>query len=66
MRAQVDQLADMVSAVFMAHSATQMEVFSHLNTSHVITAAELAMDIFWNQVSLPQLQNRTCDTQCCS
>ena len=52
MRAQVDQLADMVSAVFMVHSASQLDVFNHLNTSHAITAAELAVDIFWKQVSL--------------
>ncbi len=51
MHAQVDQLADMVSAVFMVHSASQLDVFNHLNTSHAITAAELAVDIFWKQVS---------------
>ena len=44
---QVDQLADMVSAVFMVHSATQLDIYDHLNTSHVITAAELAVDLFW-------------------
>ena len=55
MRAQVDQLADMVSAVFMVHSASQLDVFDHLNTSHAITAAELAVDIFWKQVSLLRL-----------
>ena len=54
-RAQVDQLADMVSAVFMVHSASQLDVFSHLNTSHAFTAAELAVDIFWKQVSLLRL-----------
>ena len=47
---QVDQLADMVSAVFMVHSATQLDTFAHLNTSHVITAAELAVEMFWHQV----------------
>ncbi|CAK0783939.1 hypothetical protein CVIRNUC_007142 [Coccomyxa viridis] len=47
---QVDQLADMVSAVFMVHSASQLDVFNHLNTLHAITAAELAVDIFWKQV----------------
>ena len=46
---QVDQLADMVSAVFMVHSATQLDIFDHLNTSHAITAAELAVDLFWKQ-----------------
>ena len=55
MHAQVDQLADMVSAVFMVHSASQLDVFDHLNTSHAITAAELAVDIFWKQVSLLRL-----------
>ena len=52
MHAQVDQLADMVAAVFMVHSASQLDVFDHLNTSHAITAAELAVDLFWKQVSL--------------
>ena len=52
MHAQVNQLADMVAAVFMVHSATQLDVFNHLNTSHAITAAELAVDLFWKQVSL--------------
>ena len=47
---QVDQLADMVSAVFMVHSATQLDIYDHLNTSHAITAAELAVDLFWKQV----------------
>ncbi|CAK0783885.1 hypothetical protein CVIRNUC_007085 [Coccomyxa viridis] len=47
---QVDQLADMVAAVFMVHSASQLDVFDHLNTSHAITAAELAVDLFWKQV----------------
>ena len=51
MHAQVDQLADMVSADFMVHSASQLDVFNHLNTSHAITAAELAVNIFWKQVS---------------
>ena len=41
----------MVSAVFMVHSASQLDVFNHLNTLHAITAAELAVDIFWKQVS---------------
>ena len=52
MHAQVDQLADMVAAVFMVHSASQLDVFDHLNTSHAITAAELAVDLFWKQVRL--------------
>ena len=50
MPAQVDQLADMISTVFMVHSASQLDVFDQLNTSHAITAAELAVDLFWNQV----------------
>ena len=47
---QVDQLADMIASVFMVHSASQLDVFDHLNTSHAITAAELAVDLFWHQV----------------
>ena len=49
MHAQVDQLADMISSEFMVHS--QLDVLDHFNTSHAITAAELAVDLFWNQVS---------------
>ena len=63
MLAQVDQLADMISAVFMVHSASQLDVFDHLNTSHAITAAELAVDLFWKQASLPQLYVGACYTQ---
>ena len=47
---QVDQLAAMIASVFMVHSALQLDVFDHLNTSHAITAAELAVDLFWHQV----------------
>ena len=47
---QVDQLADMIASVFMVHSASQLDVFDHLNTSHAITAAELAVNLFWHQV----------------
>ena len=47
---QVDQLADMIASVFMVHSASQLNVFDHLNTSHAITAAELAVGLFWDQV----------------
>ena len=61
--AQVDQLADMVSAVFMVHSASQLDVFDHLNTSHAITAAELAVDLFWKQVSLLPLHVSSCHIQ---
>ena len=64
MHAQVDQLADMVSAVFMVHSASQLDVFDHLNASHAITAAELAVDIFWKQVSLLRLPVMTPTTIC--
>ena len=60
LRMQVDQLADMVSAVFMVHSALQLDVFDHLNTSHAITAAGLAVDLFWQQVSLPLLHVSAC------
>ncbi|CAK0773972.1 hypothetical protein CVIRNUC_004121 [Coccomyxa viridis] len=46
---QVDQLADMISTVFMVHSGTNLETFSHLNKSLVITAAEIALHNFFNQ-----------------
>ena len=63
---QVDQLADMLSAVFMAHSASQLDIFDHLNTSHAITAAELAVDLFWHQARpLPwQSACHTCAMSC--
>ena len=48
---QVDQLADMVSTVFMVHSGSNLENFSHLNTSLIITAAELASQNFFTQAS---------------
>ena len=53
MPAQVDQLADMISTVFMVHSGTNLETFSHLNKSLVITAAEIALHNFFNQVMRP-------------
>lgn len=48
---QVDQLADMISTVFMVHSGSNLQSFSHLNTSLVVTAAELACNNFFMQVS---------------
>ena len=53
MLVQVDQLADMISTVFMVHSGTNLETFSHLNKSLVITAAEIALHNFFNQVMRP-------------
>lgn len=46
---QVDQLADMISTVFMVHSGSNLENFSHLNTSLIVTAAEMAMMNFFSQ-----------------
>ena len=64
MPVQVDQLADMISTVFMVHSGTNLETFSHLNKSLVITAAEIALHNFFNQVTCaaPPL---CCLTSCC-
>ena len=53
--AQVDQLADMISTVFMVHSGSNLENFSHLNTSLIVTAAEMAMMKFFNQASMPSV-----------
>ncbi|CAL5218764.1 g482 [Coccomyxa viridis] len=50
--AQVDQLADMISTVFMVHSGSNLQTFSHLNTSLVVTAAEMACQTFFSQVEL--------------
>ena len=67
MPAQVDQLADMISTVFMVHSGTNLETFSHLNKSLVITAAEIALHNFFNQVMrpVPVSCSLTC-RRCCS
>ena len=48
---QVDQLADMVSTVFMVHSGSNLQTFSHLNTSLIVTAAEMACQNFFTQAS---------------
>lgn len=53
--AQVDQLADMISTVFMVHSGSNLENFSHLNTSLIVTAAEMAMMNFFSQASMPSV-----------
>ena len=73
MPVQVDQLADMISTVFMVHSGTNLETFSHLNKSLVITAAEIALHNFFNQVTRAApapcslISSRLCRTfQCCA
>lgn len=48
---QVDQLAEMISTVFMVHSGSNLQTFSHLNTSLVVTAAEMAVQKFFTDVS---------------
>ena len=52
---QVDQLADMISTVFMVHSGSNLENFSHLNTSLIVTAAEMAMMNFFSQARMPSV-----------
>jgi hypothetical protein len=52
---QVDQLADMISTVFMVHSGSNLENFSHLNTSLIVTAAEMALVKFFNEASMPSV-----------
>ena len=62
---QVDQLADMISTVFMVHSGSNLETFSHLNTSLVITAAEMASQNFFTQASFLEVFQLPCRS-CCS
>jgi hypothetical protein len=47
---QVDQLAEMVSTVFMVHHGTNMQSFKSLNISSIILATELGLQGFFMQV----------------
>jgi hypothetical protein len=47
---QVDQLADMISSVFMLHSGSNLQTFAHLDTDKVIRAAEYSIHTFFEQV----------------
>lgn len=49
---RMEQLADLIQTVFMAHSGANLETSAHLNASLVVTAAELALENFFHQVSL--------------
>ncbi len=57
---QVDQLADMISTVFMVHSGSNLQTFSHLNTSLVVTAAEMACQTFFSQASFLEANQLSC------
>ncbi len=47
---QTDQLAEMISSVFMLHSGSNLQTFKHLNVSAVVMAAELSIHSFFEQV----------------
>lgn len=47
---QVDELAEMISTVFMVHHGTNLQTFKSLNISLVIQAAELGVQNFFMQV----------------
>ena len=47
---QVDELAEMISTVFMVHHGTNLQTFKSLNDSLVIQAAELSVQTFFTQV----------------
>ncbi|EIE27201.1 hypothetical protein COCSUDRAFT_38935 [Coccomyxa subellipsoidea C-169] len=47
---QVDQLADMMSTVFMVHHGTNLQSFQSLNVSLIVQSAELGLQAFFMQV----------------
>jgi hypothetical protein len=47
---QVDELAEMISTVFMVHHGTNLQTFKSLNISLIIQAAELGVQNFFMQV----------------
>ena len=47
---QVDQLADMISTVFMVHHGTNLQSFQSLNVSLIVQSAELGLQAFFMQV----------------
>ena len=60
---QMDQLADMVSTVFMAHSGSNMQAFG-LDVNAVAQAAEMSLQSFFLQVNAAapsvKLEQRAC------
>ena len=52
--AQVDQLADMLSSVFLVHSGSNLQAFPTLNVTDVILATELSIHTFFQQVNCAQ------------
>ena len=52
--AQVDQLADMLSSVFLVHSGSNLQTFPTLNVTDVILATEMSIEAFFQQVCRQQ------------
>jgi hypothetical protein len=49
----MDDLSDMVSTVFLAHSGANLATHDHLNLSSIVTAAELSVQSFFMQARHP-------------
>ncbi len=47
---QVDQLAEMISSVFMVHHGSNLQAFHSLNISQVVMAAEMGLTAFFTSV----------------
>ena len=47
---QVDQLAEMISTVFMVHHGSNLQSFQSLNISSIILATEMGLTAFFMQV----------------
>ena len=47
---QVNELADMISTVFLVHHGSNLQSFQSLNISSVILAAELGLTAFFTSV----------------
>ncbi|EIE26085.1 hypothetical protein COCSUDRAFT_32478 [Coccomyxa subellipsoidea C-169] len=47
---QVDQLAEMISSVFMVHHGSNLQAFQSLNVSQVVLAAEMGLVAFFESV----------------
>ena len=45
----MDDLSDMVSTVFLAHSGANLQTHDHLNLSSIATAAEISVQSFFMQ-----------------
>lgn len=48
--AQVDELAEMISSVFLVHSGSNLQAFPTLNVTDVILATEMSIESFFQQV----------------